>query len=300
MFPSSSQLISQGLPDEFGCQLECMETGLRRVGNDIKIYRKKSGPSPVQVVMPANNRGFLVGISMAEGHTRKIYERQTEASHIFDVGSVYVRGFDDDYRAELSGAFDFVLLEISALGLQSIAENVEIGGVERLKAAVAVPDPTLGALVATLFFAPYEKEMSALFVDHVSHAIGLHVVKTYGGGKDVPLKYRRTLSPVKTARVKEMLSSGLGGDISIDELATACAMTRGVFLEAFKNTTGKTPFSWILGKRMETARALLSTPNVSLAQIATLCGYRTQSQFTSAFRVAHGEPPGVWRKRRAL
>lgn len=284
--------------DTFGCPIGKLETDLHFVSNNIKMYRKKSGPDPVQVVMPPNGRGFLVGVSMTGGHQRKIAAANTVTSHTFGVNSIYVRGFDDDYKAELSGSFDFVLLEISIAGLQNIAEHADVRYVERLKTAVAVPDRTLGGLANALFATARQSEPSKLFVDQVSQAIGAHLVRTYGGGRTNPINSRRVLSPERAARVKEILWNNLAANISIDELASSCLMSRDAFLEAFKNTLGTTPFGWIATQRMEIARTLLLETKLSLFDVATACGYSAQSQFTRAFAAVHGEPPGAWRKRR--
>jgi len=298
MSVNSGKRNSEAQPDAFGCPLSGLDSDLQLIGSDIKMYRKRSGPEPVQVVMPPSGRGFLVGVSLKNGHERRISTAHGATSHAFEKNSIYVRGLDDDYKADLSGAFDFVLLEISTPGLQRIADNSDIRGVDRLTSAVAVSDPTLGGLASALFAYSDRHEPPALFVDQISHAIGAHLVRAYASGRSAPASYRRLLSPAKLARAKEMLWSKLGKGISIDDLATDCGMSRDAFLQAFKNTMGTTPYGWLSAQRMETARALLLSSKLSLVEIANQCGYSTQSQFTKTFTATHGESPGIWRKRR--
>lgn len=298
MRSQASLTDSDDASDTFGCSLGNLETNMQLISNDIKIYRKRSGPKPVQVSTASSARGFLIGVSVTGGHKRRIFGSRGEKIYNFAANSIYVRGFDEDYRAELSGAFDFVLMEISTPGLQRIATNSDVRNVSRLVAPIGLQDATLGGLAGALFANAKSGEPSSLFVDQVSHAIGAHLVQTYAFGHQPEVRNKLTLSPAKAARAKEMLWHNLGENVSIDDLAKSCLMSRHAFLQAFKNTTGTTPYGWLSAQRMEAARGLLLTPKVSIVDVATACGYATQSQFTRAFKSYHGESPGVWRKRR--
>ena len=285
-------------PDLFGCPVQQIDSEFQLISNDIKIFRKKSGPEAVRVIAPPSERGFLIGVSMAPGHRRQIEKGVCKGSHSFEVGSIYLRGFDEDYEADLSGSFDFVLLEISSHGLQNITEQADVRHVSRLSSTVATPDRTLGGLASAIFASAARHEPSKLFIDQISQAIGAHVVRMYGRGRETPVVYRRKLSPERAARAKEMLWNNLAGEISLDELAASCGMSRDAFLVAFKNTLGMTPFSWLVSQRMEIARSLLTQSKLTLAEVAGACGYSAQSQFTRAFTAAHGQSPGFWRKQR--
>jgi len=48
--------------------------------------------------------------------------------------------------------------------------------------------------------------------------------------------------------------------------------------------------------RIERAKQLLATTDVSLADVATRSGFADQAAFTRAFHRVAGVPPGQWRR----
>ena len=85
---------------------------------------------------------------------------------------------------------------------------------------------------------------------------------------------------------------------ALDEVASACNLSRGTFLRSFRETTGKTPHQWLTQQRVEKARALLLDSTMPLSEVASACGFSDQSHFTRVFSVATGATPGVWRRSR--
>lgn len=93
-----------------------------------------------------------------------------------------------------------------------------------------------------------------------------------------------------------MIDSRLNGDLAIDDLASACNLSPGVFMRAFRDTTGKTPHQWLTKRRVERSRDLLLDSNLTLIEIARSCGFTDQSHFTRIFARETGTPPGAWRR----
>ena len=60
--------------------------------------------------------------------------------------------------------------------------------------------------------------------------------------------------------------------------------------------TGMTPHRYLLSRRIERARRLLAETNMSIAQIAYLCGFSSQAHLTIAFRRLVGHTPGGYRQ----
>jgi AraC-like DNA-binding protein len=91
-----------------------------------------------------------------------------------------------------------------------------------------------------------------------------------------------------------MIDSRLNGDLAIDDLASACNLSPGVFMRAFRDTTGKTPHQWLTKRRVERSRGLLLNSNLPLIEVARSCGFTDQSHFTRIFARETGTPPGAW------
>jgi hypothetical protein len=59
--------------------------------------------------------------------------------------------------------------------------------------------------------------------------------------------------------------------------------------------TGVPPHRFVVRQRIASARSILARPDVSIAEISRLIGFRTPSHFTMVFRRAVGVTPGAYR-----
>ncbi|WP_429347896.1 helix-turn-helix transcriptional regulator [Paraburkholderia sp. Clong3] len=106
----------------------------------------------------------------------------------------------------------------------------------------------------------------------------------------------RRLSSLHEARGKDILLAKTHGNVSLEEIASACNLSRSYFNRALRETTHCTPHQCLLEQRIERARRLLRTSDSSLSEIAIACGFTDQSHFTRTFSQLVGTPPGNWRR----
>src|ERR1700736_6752042 len=100
--------------DSLGCLSNQLHKDLELNTGEFTFYRKcRRHEKTSEVATPASDRGFLIGVSLAAGHRRRIFSGNRSASQDFEKDSVYIRNFEEDYRADLHGVFDFVLVELS-------------------------------------------------------------------------------------------------------------------------------------------------------------------------------------------
>nr|WP_210106729.1 AraC family transcriptional regulator [Neorhizobium galegae] len=265
---------------------------------DMAIFRKgTSGDKLDQVKTPASDRGFVLGVSTLGGHKRQIFHKHHMTSHIFTESSIYLRDLSEAYKADLHSSFDFLLFEISPASLMKFAEEAELPGVNSLSAETASKDLVLSNLARALMPAlERPKEASALFVGQMTTAIGTYLVQRYGGRAAVDAVRAGMLSRSHEALAKNMLIENLGGEISIADVAQACNLSRGYFIRAFRETTGMTPYQWLLGERVRRAQKLLQASDTPLVEVAMACGFADQSHFTRVFSTLVGASPGNWRR----
>ncbi|MFA1626348.1 helix-turn-helix domain-containing protein [Rhizobium mongolense] len=249
-----------------------------------------------QVTTPASDRGYVVGVSLG-GHRRRIFHQHHATTHDFTENSIYVRDLSEAYKADLIDPFDFLLFEISPASLVKIADEAELTGVTSLAAETGSKDIVLANLARALIPA-FEKpeEASAQFIDQMATAVGTYLVHRYGGRPIATSTRPRSLSRSQEHLAKSLLLENLDGDISISEVAQACDLSRGYFIRAFRETTGMTPYKWLLSERIDRARDLLRTSNTPLAEVAIACGFADQSHFTRVFSTIVGATPGNWRR----
>jgi transcriptional regulator GlxA family with amidase domain len=140
------------------------------------------------------------------------------------------------------------------------------------------------------------QETSTLFVDHVALALKAHVIHVYGSVRRAASPRLRGLAPWQERRAKDFLMEHLAGDVSLTDLAHECALSRSHFSKAFKQSTGQAPHAWLTCQRVDSARRLLSKPELSIAQIAAACGFADQSHLTRVFVAHTGTSPARWRR----
>ncbi|WP_034299431.1 AraC family transcriptional regulator [Herbaspirillum sp. RV1423] len=284
--------------DSLGCVASKLRQDQELRGGGIAFYRKRvDEPHISQVWTPASDRGFLVGVSMSDGHRRSIFQGRQASRHDFARGAVYVRDFSEDYKADLHGPFDFLLFELPRFFLERMGDGQRGARVNGLKPVAGQHDPVLAHLAHAL--APSlarPREASMLFVDQMGTVIATHLLQRYGGAAAMAAEKSRGLSRLHEARAKQMLMDKANGNISIAEIAVECNMSASHFLRAFRATTGHTPHQWLLTQRVLQARELLLRSDLPLAEIAIMCGFSDQSHFSRVFSRLMGTSPGNWRR----
>ncbi|HJW01495.1 MAG TPA: helix-turn-helix domain-containing protein, partial [Arthrobacter sp.] len=86
-----------------------------------------------------------------------------------------------------------------------------------------------------------------------------------------PVPERSTDDPI--SRLLEWALGRLGEPLTIDRLAAQAHLSRRTFVRAFRAATGTTPAAWIRARRLDAARRLLETTDLSIDQVSADCGF---------------------------
>jgi AraC family transcriptional activator of mtrCDE len=87
-----------------------------------------------------------------------------------------------------------------------------------------------------------------------------------------------------------------GADWPIARLARVAAMSRATFIRHFSRDTGMTVGAFLTHIRLMTAAELLTETELTVAAVAGRVGYRSESAFSRAFRLATGSTPARFRR----
>lgn len=85
-------------------------------------------------------------------------------------------------------------------------------------------------------------------------------------------------------------------DISLEELAAKCLVSKYYLSHLFTKSTGKSIGRYILDKRMYMAKYLLSSTDLSVEQVSTDCGFSDSAYFCRLFKKETGFTPTQYRK----
>jgi transcriptional regulator GlxA family with amidase domain len=96
--------------------------------------------------------------------------------------------------------------------------------------------------------------------------------------------------------VLEWAGAHLAEDITVESLARRALMSPRSFARRFKATTGTTPHSWLLGRRLAAAEALLEQSDAPVEEIARLVGFGTAAGLRDQFGRRRGVSPRAYRQ----
>jgi len=80
------------------------------------------------------------------------------------------------------------------------------------------------------------------------------------------------------------------------DLANVVALSKSHFSRAFKLSLGLSPMEYVVVRRVERAKAMISSTRERLAEVALACGFADQAHFNRRFRDLIGMSPGRWRR----
>ena len=105
-------------------------------------------------------------------------------------------------------------------------------------------------------------------------------------------RVRGGLPPAAMRRIQEYVDAHLSEHVDLPVLAGIAGLSVFHFAREFKRTAGVTPHYYVLNKRVERAKTLLSRSDLSLSEIAFASGFSDQSHLTRRFRQIFGATPG--------
>jgi len=194
-------------------------------------------------------------------------------------------------------AFDYVHYHVPRTALDDIAADFAVGSVEGYKLAVVEEDLVLSQLTKSIL--PYlgrEGSPSPLSVDYLQLLLGAHLLQRYGRLQKSPRLASAGLGPLQKRRAIELLNANLAGRILLSDVARECGLSISHFARCFKATFGMPAHRWLVHRRVERSKELMTHTAEPLAAIADEVGFADQAAFTRAFRQIVGVSPGRWRR----
>jgi AraC-like DNA-binding protein len=119
-------------------------------------------------------------------------------------------------------------------------------------------------------------------------------------GPTLPGTVKTKVAPVlakwRLVRVLTYMDANIGEPMTLTHLAAAAGLSRMCFARQFRAATGIRPHEYVLRKRIECARKMLTETSDTLVRIALSIGFQTQAHFTTVFKRIVGNTPRRWRR----
>ena len=96
-------------------------------------------------------------------------------------------------------------------------------------------------------------------------------------------------------RAHDLIDRSYAEPLDLDALAGEAGYSRYHFARAFAAAYGETPRAYLTRRRIERAKTLLRTANLSVTEICFLVGFSSVGSFSSRFRRLVGRSPSEYR-----
>ena len=97
-------------------------------------------------------------------------------------------------------------------------------------------------------------------------------------------------------RAMQYLVAQISTIASVEEWAAQVGVSRRVLERRFQESLGRSPHAMIQHERVERAKSLLTTTDLSVGLIAECCGFQSNERLTVNFRESVGVPPATYRR----
>lgn len=164
----------------------------------------------------------------------------------------------------------------------------------------AVTDPLLEQLAVALMTALRTGSTTdRLYIETLAQMMAVHMARAHStrarAGRPMPVD---GLARRRMQRLLEYIEAHLDGDLSLEAMAAEVDLSPFHLSRVFKAELGQSPHQYVLGRRVELAKALLRDTAMPVASVAQAAGFSSQSHLSGWFRRNVGTTPAVYRRQR--
>lgn len=98
-------------------------------------------------------------------------------------------------------------------------------------------------------------------------------------------------------RAREYIDLCYDLPLKLDEISSQACFSRYHFLRLFRQAFNKTPHQYLIERRIEKAKQLLSSPGMRVTDICFEVGFQSLGSFSSLFHKTVGHPPIAYREK---
>lgn len=100
------------------------------------------------------------------------------------------------------------------------------------------------------------------------------------------------------SRVRRFIDYNYKNEITLDTLAGIAGLNRYYFSHVFTKYYGQSPMNYLNRRRITASQELLASTDMTIAAIASQCGFSSQSYYAQSFKKTCGQSPAQYRKSR--
>jgi AraC-like DNA-binding protein len=102
---------------------------------------------------------------------------------------------------------------------------------------------------------------------------------------------------VRLRQVRDRIDREYAQPLDVEALARGVHLSSGHLSRAFRRTYGESPYSYLMTRRIERAKALLDRGDLSVTEVCFAVGCSSLGTFSTRFTELVGMPPSAYRRR---
>jgi AraC family transcriptional regulator len=219
--------------------------------------------------------------------------RGLQSQHV-SSGTMAICELDRSRHFEMKNDAKFGIVMVSNEALEQAAQGTRR---PELQPHDLLQDLTLRRLTKILLAEKRSAFRSGLFfLDGVTSALVSYLLRHYSVAPPLPENSSGGLPPAALRRCVELMEERLEGNLRLSDLADEVGFSTSHLIRSFRQSTGKTPYQFLLHQRIERARALMRDLRTPLTQVALASGFADQHHLARVFRRITGLTPTDYRR----
>jgi AraC family transcriptional regulator len=201
--------------------------------------------------------------------------------------------FSGRLKAERGGFANFLLLALNPVFVSRVSKGLEFDADHiELTEQRGITDPTVRHIALALRAGIQTGDaLDRMYGEALSTALAVHLLREYGAAAPTPKRRCGGLSREKLVSAVQYIQDQLDTDLTVSGIAQAVYMTPYHFTRLFKESTGQSPYRYVVEARVRKAKELLTTGKFTISEVADHVGFADQSHLTRHFKRVFGLPP---------
>ena len=101
----------------------------------------------------------------------------------------------------------------------------------------------------------------------------------------------------RLGRARDFIDHCYDHPLSLDQISSKACFSRYHFLRLFRQAFNKTPHQYLIERRIEKAKELLSSEDIRVTDVCFEVGFQSLGSFSSLFHKYVGHPPITYREK---
>jgi AraC family transcriptional regulator len=252
---------------------------------------------PAFVVPPLSSTVYGVSVALTGPFKLELTRGGKPHRYRLRRGDVCVFPYGFSVDGASVEACEFLLLCLQPWAVERAAAGFVSAGRPEIAPRIGAADPLAAQMLGDLL---RELKTGAgdgrPYVDALVGALCVHLVRHYSAPPRAGRGQTGGMPDYVLSGAIDFINDSLDRDLSLTEIARAAGLSPSRFARAFKATTGKAVHEYVDELRVEKAKPLLTSGELTPEEVARRVGFGSARRFAAVFRRLTGVSPQSYRR----